>query len=67
MAGTGIERSFDTPPLEPARTYHYDLKAEVVRGGQPASINRTVAVRSGQVTRISFDDSQPVSTGTARR
>lgn len=67
MAGFGPELSFATPPLEPGQTYYYDLKAEIVRAGQAVIINRTVVVRSGQITRTTFIDSQPVSTGMAGR
>ena len=52
---TGATRSFQSPPLEPGRTYHYTLEAEVVQGGQTLTVAREVAVRAGQDSEVRFN------------
>jgi uncharacterized protein (TIGR03000 family) len=47
-------RVFVTPPLQPDRAYHYDVQAQVDRGGRIVTVNRRIAVRAGQVTRESL-------------
>ena len=49
---TSGARWFVSPPLEPGKTYHYDLKAEVVRDGKRLTETRRVAVRAGQVSAV---------------
>ena len=51
-AGT---RWFITPPLEPGRAFHYELQAEVERGGKRLTQTREVAVRAGQQTDVTID------------
>jgi uncharacterized protein (TIGR03000 family) len=51
---TSATRWFVTPPLEPGKTYHYDLKAEVVRDGKQFTETRRVAVRAGQVSAVAM-------------
>ena len=50
-AGT---RWFVSPPLEPGKTYHYDLQAEVMRGGKRLTETRRVAVRAGQGSAVTM-------------
>jgi uncharacterized protein (TIGR03000 family) len=47
-------RVFVTPPLQPNRVYHYDVRAQVDRGGRTMTLTRRIAVRAGQVTRDSM-------------
>jgi uncharacterized protein (TIGR03000 family) len=47
-------RWFVSPPLEPGKTYHYDLQAEVMRGGKRLTETRRVAVRAGQVSAVTI-------------
>ena len=47
---TGSSRVFVSPALNPGREYHYTLKAEVVKDGKPAMIEKVITVKAGQVT-----------------
>jgi len=51
---TSSQRSFVSPTLEQGKDYHYTLRAEVVRNGQPVSVTRDVTVRAGEVVQASF-------------
>jgi len=48
-------RVFVTPPLQPDRVFHYDVQAQVDRGGQAVTVTRRIAVRAGQVTLESLN------------
>jgi uncharacterized protein (TIGR03000 family) len=48
-------RVFVTPPLQPDRVFHYDVKAQVDRAGRTVTVTRRIAVRAGQVTRESLN------------
>ncbi|HZY86054.1 MAG TPA: TIGR03000 domain-containing protein [Gemmataceae bacterium] len=52
---TGETRWFITPHLEPGRTFHYDLKAEVERGGKRLTRTQEVAVQAGQRTDVTIN------------
>ena len=47
---TSTERVFVTPELNPGREYHYTLKAEVVKDGKSAMIEKVITVKAGEVT-----------------
>jgi uncharacterized protein (TIGR03000 family) len=47
-------RRFVSPPLEPGKIFHYDLKAEVVRDGKTLTETRRVAVRAGQESGVTI-------------
>jgi uncharacterized protein (TIGR03000 family) len=49
-AATGSSRVFVSPALNPGREYHYTLKAEVVKDGKPAVIEKVITVKAGEVT-----------------
>jgi uncharacterized protein (TIGR03000 family) len=53
----GATRSFQSPPLEPGRTYHYTLAAEVIHDGQKLTVTREVAVRAGQDSEVRLNPS----------
>jgi uncharacterized protein (TIGR03000 family) len=53
---TSRKRSFDTPKLEPGKTYYYTLRAELVRDGQTVSESRRVDVKAGKEINVSFGD-----------
>jgi uncharacterized protein (TIGR03000 family) len=55
---TGPTRTFATPALESGVNYTYQLKVEVVRGGQTLTQTRKITVRAGQTTRVDFSDRQ---------
>jgi uncharacterized protein (TIGR03000 family) len=44
---TSAVRRFVTPPLESGQGYHYILKAEIDRDGEPRAVTKRVDVRAG--------------------
>jgi uncharacterized protein (TIGR03000 family) len=52
---TSESRVFETPGLTPGKTFHYVLKATVVRGGRTQTVTKTVAVRAGEDTRVKIE------------
>lgn len=48
------DRTFVTPPLEAGQVFHYTLKAHYVSGDDAVTVERRVAVRAGQETRVTF-------------
>jgi uncharacterized protein (TIGR03000 family) len=48
-------RTFESPPLQPGKTYQYTLKAEVTRDGKTVERSRDVTVRAGQQSDVTFD------------
>ena len=58
---TSESRVFVSPSLTPGRTFHYVLKATVVRDGKTDTVTKTVAVRAGEVTRIQIEFPQAVA------
>jgi uncharacterized protein (TIGR03000 family) len=52
---TSGTRWFVTPPLGAGRDFHYQLRAEVERGGKRLTRTREVAVRAGQQTDVTLD------------
>jgi uncharacterized protein (TIGR03000 family) len=48
--------TFDTPGLEPGRTYFYTLRVEVPRDGQTRSDRRRVEVQAGKQVEVDFSD-----------
>jgi uncharacterized protein (TIGR03000 family) len=53
---TSGTRVFTTPTLEAGKTFHYTLKAEIVRDGKPMLIEQNVAVRAGQSTPVTLSE-----------
>jgi uncharacterized protein (TIGR03000 family) len=51
---TSATRVFQTPELEPGKTFHYTLRAQVERDGKLQSVTRRVEVRAGEQTRVSL-------------
>lgn len=52
---TSERRLFVTPDLPPGKTFHYVLKATVVRGGNTETVTKKVAVRAGEDTRVKIE------------
>jgi uncharacterized protein (TIGR03000 family) len=52
---TGERRSFVTPDLNPASTYSYALRAEMVRDGKTMIATREVTVRAGITSSVELD------------
>ncbi len=51
---TTSERNFDTPALERGKTFHYTLKAEMIRDGRTVSETQRVAVEAGKLVAVEF-------------
>jgi uncharacterized protein (TIGR03000 family) len=49
---TTARRRFESPPLEPGKTYHYTLTAEAMREGRAVTVSQRIDVRAGQETRV---------------
>lgn len=51
---TTNSRTFVSPALEAGKDYVYTLKVEMVRNGLPVEESKTVTVRAGETTEVSF-------------
>jgi len=47
-------RRFRTPALQPGEDYHYTLRAEMDRDGQPVTTSKTITVRAGNPTEVTL-------------
>jgi uncharacterized protein (TIGR03000 family) len=56
---TSESRIFETPSLTPGKTFYYELKATVVRGGKTETVTKKVAVRAGEDTRVKIEIPEP--------
>jgi uncharacterized protein (TIGR03000 family) len=56
MKTTSANRTFKTPQLIRGQTYFYDIRVEVVRGGQTVSETKRVLLRAGSTIQTSFND-----------
>jgi uncharacterized protein (TIGR03000 family) len=54
MKTTAAVRNFQTPNLEPNRTYYYELKAELIRDNQAFTEVQRIVVRPGEQASASF-------------
>jgi uncharacterized protein (TIGR03000 family) len=53
---TGPSRQFQSPPLEPGRTYSYDVRATWrTEDGQEVARNRRLTVRAGDHLELDFN------------
>ncbi len=59
---TSESRVFESTSLTPGKTYCYELKATVVRGGKTETITKRVAVRAGKSTRVRIEVPETVAT-----
>jgi uncharacterized protein (TIGR03000 family) len=53
-AQTGLDRTFESPPLEPGRQYRYELTARWVEGGATREMKKAVVGTAGEVVRVDF-------------
>jgi uncharacterized protein (TIGR03000 family) len=51
---SGTDREYESPPLQPDRTYHYDIRARWTENGQTYDQTRTVPVHAGDRVTVSF-------------
>jgi uncharacterized protein (TIGR03000 family) len=59
---TSGTRSFDTPDLQPGKSYAYTLKAEIVRDGKARAESRKVMVQAGEKLTVRFRDQADLQT-----
>jgi uncharacterized protein (TIGR03000 family) len=52
---TGETRTFQTPPLEAGKTFHYELEALAERNGEKVRASKRVEVRAGRPAEVSLD------------
>ena len=50
------EETFQTPELQPGRTYAYQVKAEALRDGKKVVLNKRILVRAGGRSNVDFSD-----------
>lgn len=53
-AQTGLDRTYESPPLEPGKQYRYELTARWVEGGAPREMKKAVVGTPGEVVRVDF-------------
>ncbi len=58
---TSESRVFESPSLTPGKTFHYVLKATVVRDGRAETVTKKVAVRAGEDTRVEIEFPEAVA------
>ena len=51
---TSERRTFVSPALPPGRSFHYTLRIEFERDGEPVTINRKVKVWAGSTAELSI-------------
>ena len=54
----GVDRIFESPPLEGNRDYSYTIKARWTKDGKPEERTRQVTVQPGQPVTVNFMDQQ---------
>ncbi len=59
---TSQTRVFVSPDLTPGKTFHYELKATLVRDGKTETVTKRVAVRAGADTRVRIEFPPAVAT-----
>jgi uncharacterized protein (TIGR03000 family) len=59
---TSAVRTFDTPPLDPGRSYYYVLKAELMRDGQKREETQRVVISAGKKVTVEFKKLQGEAT-----
>ena len=57
----GQLRSFETPPLDPGRSYFYTLKVEITVDGKPIRLSKRADVQVGRTTEVDFGDRAAIS------
>ena len=50
----GMERVFQSPPLDPGTTYHYTVKARWMEDGKVVEQKRDVPVKAGGTVKVDF-------------
>jgi uncharacterized protein (TIGR03000 family) len=53
-AQTGLDRTFESPPLEAGKQFKYELTARWVEGGAIREVKKAVIGTPGEVVRVDF-------------
>lgn len=61
----GLSRQYVSRNLQDGFNYTYEVKAQVVRGGEVVEETRTVDLRAGEVSKLAFDFAPAKSVETA--
>jgi len=64
MQGGGMERMFQSPPLEQGKSYMYRIRAQWNGEGRAMDRTREVEVRAGQEFTVNFRDTTGTGSGT---
>jgi uncharacterized protein (TIGR03000 family) len=51
---TGDNRIFTSPPLEPGKTFHYEVKAQWMKDGKPVEKTHSIQVGAGKRSLVDF-------------
>jgi uncharacterized protein (TIGR03000 family) len=54
-------RKLVSPPLERGKDFHYTLKAEIVQDGRVLTTTKRIAVRAGEVKRVTLGPAAPAA------
>jgi uncharacterized protein (TIGR03000 family) len=57
---TGEVRTYGTPPLDPNKAFHYDVRARWSENGRVVDQTRRVEVRAGQRQDVDFSRGEPI-------
>jgi len=52
---TGTARLFETPALEPGKTYSYQITASWMDNGKPVKLEQKIKVTPGKLTVVDFN------------
>ncbi len=56
---TSDTRTFVSPPLEPGKTYHYRLEAQLEWNGETVKASRNVEVQAGRESEVYLEFPMP--------
>jgi uncharacterized protein (TIGR03000 family) len=51
---SGGQRTFTSPPLQPGRTFTYEVKARWTQDGKPVERTQTIKVQGGETSQVEF-------------
>lgn len=63
---TSSQRVFQSPPLDAARSYVYNLSATSIQNGISRTVTRTVPIKAGQTVKVSLEFSLPTTDTAAK-
>jgi len=60
-SSTGPRRTFQSPALEPNKTFFYTLAATYTEKGAPVVVTRKVKIRAGETTEVTFEPAKTIA------